>query len=162
QGAQTIFDREVEAALRAFQQQSGIQPTGILTPRTRFALNSGVKPEKPPLPAGGDAQRIIVNMERWRWLPDHLGALHADDNLPGYRTRLAKKGHVIRSAKIAVGKVAAPTAVFSANMRSVVFHPEWNVPDPIKLKELAPYLSSGGGGGFFSFGGGDTSILDRQ
>ena len=162
QGAQTIFDREVEAALRAFQQQSGIQPTGILTPRTRFALNSGVKPEKAPLPAGGDAQRIIVNMERWRWLPEHLGELHVEDNLPEFMTRVVKKGHVLHSAKIVVGKIDTPTAVFSANMRFVVFHPEWNVPDSIKLKELAPYLSSGGGGGFFSFGGGDTSILDRQ
>ena len=47
-------------------------------------------------------------------------------------------------------------------MRTIVFHPEWGVPDSIKVKELAPYLSGGGGGGFLFFGGGDTSILDRQ
>jgi murein L,D-transpeptidase YcbB/YkuD len=161
-GAEAVFDLDVQAALKAFQQQNGIQPTGILTPRTRAVLNSGVKPERPTLPAGGDVQRIIVNMERWRWLPEHLGDLHVEDNLPEFMTRVFKKGHVIHSAKIVVGKVDTPTAVFSANMRFVVFHPEWNVPDSIKIKELAPYLSSGGGGGFFSFGGGDTSILDRQ
>ncbi|HKD57064.1 MAG TPA: L,D-transpeptidase family protein, partial [Hyphomicrobiaceae bacterium] len=159
-GAEAIFDLEVQAALKAFQQQNGIQPTGILTPKTRAVLNSGVKAERPTMPAGTDVQRIIVNMERWRWLPEHLGDLHVEDNLPEFVTRVIKKGHVIHSAKIVVGKVDTPTAVFSANMRFVVFHPEWNVPDSIKVKELAPYLSSGGGG--FFFGGGDTSILDRQ
>jgi L,D-transpeptidase YcbB len=159
-GAEAVFDLEVQAALKAFQQQNGIQPTGILTPRTRAVLNSGAKPERPTMPVGSDVQRIIVNMERWRWLPEHLGDLHVEDNLPEFTTRVFKKGHVIHSAKIVVGKVDTPTAVFSANMRFVVFHPEWNVPDSIKVKELAPYLS-GGGGGFF-FGGGDTSILDRQ
>jgi len=161
-GAETIFDLEVQAALKAFQQQNGVQPTGILTPKTRSLLNSVVKPERPGVPAGNDVQRIIVNMERWRWLPEHLGELHVEDNLPEFMTRVLKKGHSIHSAKIVVGKVDTPTAVFSANMRFVVFHPEWNVPDSIKVKELAPYLSSGGGGGFLFFGGGDTSILDRQ
>jgi L,D-transpeptidase YcbB len=67
---------------------------------------------------------------------------------------------MIHSAKIIVGKPETPTAVFSANMKFLVFHPEWGVPDSIKVKELAPYLS--GGGGFLFFGGGDTSILTRQ
>ena len=75
-------------------------------------------------------------------------------------TRVVKKGHLIHSAKIIVGKPETPTAVFSASMKFLVFHPEWGVPDSIKVKELAPYLS--GGGGFLFFGGGDTSILTRQ
>jgi murein L,D-transpeptidase YcbB/YkuD len=164
-GAETIYDLQVQDAVRAFQQQNNIQPTGILTPRTRSALNGGVKqPERSAAaaPAGSEVQRIIVNMERWRWMPEHLGEFHIEDNLPEFMTRVFKKGQVIHSARIVVGKVDTPTAVFSANMRNIVFHPEWNVPDSIKIKELAPYLSGGGGGGFLFFGGGDTSILDRQ
>src|SRR5262249_18791492 len=152
-GAETTFDLEVQAAVKAFQQQNGVQPTGILTPRTRAALNRGIRPEEGPVPARGDVGRIIVNMERWRWLPGHLGELHVEDNLPEFMTRVVKKGHVIHAAKIVAGKVDTPTAVFSANMRFLVFHPEWNVPDSIKVKELAPYLSGGGGGGFFFFFG---------
>ena len=121
-------------------------------------------PRRPPAaPAGSDVQRIIVNMERWRWMPEHLGEFHIEDNLPEFMTRVYKKGQVIHSAKIVVGKPETRTVVFSANMRFIVFHPEWGVPDSIKVKELAPYLSGGGGGGFLFFGGGgDTSILDRQ
>jgi murein L,D-transpeptidase YcbB/YkuD len=163
-GAETTYDLEVQDAVRAFQQQNNIQASGILTPRTRSALNAGVRPERSPVaaPVGTDVQRIIVNMERWRWLPEHLGEFHVEDNLPEFMARVYKKGQVVHSAKIVVGKPDTRTVIFSANMRTVVFHPEWGVPDSIKMKELAPYLSGGGGGGFLFFGGGDTSILDRQ
>ena len=162
-GAENVYDLQVQDAVRAFQQQNNIQVTGILTPRTRSALNGGVKPDKPAPPAAGsEVQRLIVNMERWRWVPEHLGEFHIEDNLPEFMTRVFKKGRVIHSARIVVGKVDTPTAVFSANMRTIVFQPEWNVPDSIKVKELAPYLSGGGGGGFLFFGGSDTSILERQ
>src|SRR5581483_10355889 len=168
-GAENIYDLQVQDAVRAFQEQNNIQPSGILTPRTRAALNGSVRPEAraeraPPAAGGADVQRIIVNMERWRWMPEHMGELYIQDNLPEFMTRVVKKGQVIHSARIVVGKVDTPTAVFSANMRTIVFNPEWNVPDSIKVKELAPYLSSGSSGGGFLFfgGGGDTSILDRQ
>ncbi len=165
-GAENTYDLEVQDAVKAFQQQSNIQASGILTPRTRSALNAGVKqPERAAAaaPVGSDAQRIIVNMERWRWVPEHLGEFHIEDNIPEFMTRVYKKGQVIHSAKIVVGKPDTRTVIFSANMRFIVFHPEWGVPNSIKVKELAPYLSGGGGGGFFFFGGGgDTSILDRQ
>ena len=161
-GAEAVYDLEVQDAVKAFQQKNNIQSTGILTPRTRSALNGGIKPERAAAPAGTETQRLIVNMERWRWMPEHLGELHIQDNVPEFMARVFKKGQLIHSARIVVGKVETPTAVFSANMRTIVFHPEWGVPDSIKVKELAPYLSGGGGGGFLFFGGGDTSILDRQ
>jgi murein L,D-transpeptidase YcbB/YkuD len=162
-GAENTFDLEVQNALRAFQGQNNIQTTGMLTPRTRSALNGGIKQQpaaaKPAL-AGSDVQRLIANMERWRWMPENLGEMHIWDNVPEFMTRVVKKGQLIHSAKIIVGKPETPTVVFSASMKFLVFHPEWGVPDSIKVKELAPYLS--GGGGFFFFGGGDTSVLTRQ
>ena len=143
-GAENTFDLEVQDALRAFQGQNNIQTTGMLTPRTRSALNGGVKQQpaaaKPAL-AGSDVQRLIANMERWRWMPENPGEMHIWDNIPEFMTRVVKKGQLIHTAKIIVGKPETPTAVFSANMKFLVFHPEWGVPDSIKLKELAPYLT---------------------
>jgi len=162
-GAEDVFDLEVQDAVREFQAQNNIMTTGMLTPRTRAALNAGL-PQEPPAaaaaPAGSEAQRILANMERWRWMPEQLGELHVWDNIPEAMMRVYKKGQLVHSAKIVAGKPNTPTAVFSANMRYIVFHPEWGVPDSIKVKELAPYLRSGSGG-FFGFGS-DTSILDRQ
>jgi murein L,D-transpeptidase YcbB/YkuD len=161
-GAEKIFDLELQDALKTFQGRNNIQASGLLTPRTRAALNGGVpndKPQAKPVLAGSEAQRLIANMERWRWMPEELGETHIWDNIPEFIARVYKKGQVIHTAKIIVGKPNTPTAVFSSPMKFLVFHPEWGVPDSIKLKEIAPYLS--GGGGFFFFGN-DTSILTRQ
>ena len=127
--------------------------------RTRSVLN-GNEPPKPAL-AGSETQRLIANMERWRWLPEELGAFHVWDNIPEFTARVLKNGQVIHTAKIVVGKVENQTPLFSENMRYVVFQPEWGVPNGIKLKEIAPYLRSGGGG-FFGFFGSDTSVLQRH
>ena len=111
-GAENIYDLEVQDAVKAFQQQNNIQATGILTPRTRSALNAGVKPDKPAAaaPAGSDVQRLIVNMERWRWVPEHLGEFHIEDNLPGvHDARLQEgPGHPFGQDRRRQGGHAAP------------------------------------------------------
>jgi L,D-transpeptidase YcbB len=84
--------------------------------------------------------RIIVNMERWRWLPADLGAFHVWNNVPEFVTRVVRKGEIIHSDRIVTGQPEWPTPAFSADMRTIVFHPSWVVPDGIKKKELLPRL----------------------
>ena len=67
---------------------------------------------------------------------------------------------MIHQAKIIVGRPQTPTVQFTANMRYVIFGPDWGVPDSIKIKEILPYLRSEGGG-FFGFGGTDTRVLEK-
>jgi L,D-transpeptidase YcbB len=161
-GADTIYDLQVRDAVKAFQEEKGIQPSGQLTPRTRQVLNGGI-PEKKPATVGSEVQRITMNMERWRWVPENLGAFHVWDNVPEFQTRVIKSGLIVHQAKIVVGKPDTQTAMFSANMRYVVFGPEWGVPDSIKVKEILPYLRPSYDGGFFGFGGGyDTRVLQRH
>jgi murein L,D-transpeptidase YcbB/YkuD len=161
-GAESIYDVQVRDAVREFQKEAGIEASGNLTSRTRSALNGG-RPRS--VAAGGEVERLLVNMERWRWMPEELGDFYVWDNVPEFTTRVVKAGEVIHFAKIVVGKVDNQTPLFSANMRYVVFHPEWGVPDSIKLKEIAPYLRPATfGGDFFSFfgGGTDTRVLERH
>ena len=158
-GRETFYDPALKEAAAAFQRENKMTPDGVIGNRTRSVLN-GNEPSKPAL-AGSEAQRLIANMERWRWLPEELGAFHVWDNLPEFTARVLKNGQVIHTARIVVGKVENQTPLFSENMRYVVFQPEWGVPNGIKLKEIAPYLRSGGGG-FFGFFGSDTSVLQRH
>ena len=160
-GTERLYDQDVLDAVRAFQEKNGIQPTGALTSRTRAALNNVTAPR----PAfGSDVQRLIVNMERWRWMPEDMGDLHVWDNVPEFTMRVVKRGQMIHQSRIVVGRAETQTALFSANMRYIVFGPEWGVPDSIKVKEILPYLRPNyGGGGFFGFGGGtDTRVLERH
>jgi murein L,D-transpeptidase YcbB/YkuD len=158
-GRETFYDPALQQAVAVFQRQNKINPDGFIGRSTRALLNGEPKPAL----AGSEAQRLILNMERWRWMPENLGQFHVWDNIPEFMTRVLKNGQLVHSAKIIVGKTETQTVLFSANMRYVVFHPEWGVPDSIKVKELLPYLRPSGGGGFFSFfGGADTRVLEKH
>lgn len=154
-GQETLYDDKLAAAVMAFQSEKGLKANGQISRRTRTALNregeSDVMSD-----SGRDTQRLVINMERWRWMPEDLGATHVVNNVPEYITRTFKDGKVIFKEKIVVGLPEWPTPSFSAEMKTIVFNPSWGVPDGIKAKELKPRLQRAGGGGFFDqlFGGG--------
>ena len=104
-----------------------------------------------------DVQRLIVNMERWRWMPATLGSYFVWDNIPEFTARVVKNGRTIYVDKTIVGQPKYPTPIFSAEMRSIVFHPEWTVPETIIREDLQPALQHGG-----FFGGLSTAILEEH
>ncbi|HMK41216.1 MAG TPA: L,D-transpeptidase family protein, partial [Methyloceanibacter sp.] len=110
--------------------------------------------------AGGktaNTEKIVVNMERWRWMPEDLGSLYLWLNVPEFNVYFVKDGKSIYSDKIVVGELKYATPMFSADLKSVVFNPEWTVPPTIVRENLLPNLR--GGGGLFSS---NTSILDQH
>jgi murein L,D-transpeptidase YcbB/YkuD len=111
-----------------------------------------------PGPGGDSIQRLIVNMERWRWMPQDLGSFYVWDSVTEQITTVYKDGKPILTEKIVVGKPGSPTPFFSADMLLVIFHPSWGVPPGMKVHELLPQLKKAGGGWFF-FGGGASSVL---
>ncbi len=110
-------------------------------------------------PAAENVQRLIVNMERWRWMPPDLGPFYVWDSVTEQTTTVYKDGKPVLSEKIVVGKPSSPTPVFSADMLLVIFHPSWGVPPGMKVYELLPQLKNAGGGWFFFGGGGASSVL---
>ena len=112
---------------------------------------------------GSKIDRILINMERWRWVPADLGPFYVWDNVPEFLTRIVRNGKIIHTDEIIVGQPSWPTPIFSADMKTIVFRPSWGVPDGIKTKELAPLLRKSSGGGLFGiFGGGYSAqaVLD--
>ena len=96
-----------------------------------------------------DIQQIVINMERWRWMPEDLGKVYVQDNVPEYMLYVVKDGKTIHADKIVVGLLRYATPVFSADLKSIVFNPEWTVPPTIVRENLLPNLRGGGwfGGG---------------
>ena len=92
-------------------------------------------------------QRLIVNMERWRWMPAELGSYYVWNNVPAFTTRVMKDGKSVYVEKAIVGQVKYATPIFSSDMRSIVFYPEWVVPETIKFEDLQPRLRQSGPGG---------------
>jgi murein L,D-transpeptidase YcbB/YkuD len=152
-----LFDKDVYTAVRQFQLAHGVMPDGMVGAGTRRILNDQQGPARQ---AGSPKiQQILVNMERWRWLPPDMGSYYVNVNIPEFMVRVFEDGKVVHAARIVAGKPDHQTPVLSDEMEEVVFNPYWNVPNSIKMQEIAPYLQQGGG--FFG-GGWDTSILARH
>jgi murein L,D-transpeptidase YcbB/YkuD len=116
---------------------------------------SKAKGRKPS--SDGVIQRLIVNMERWRWMPPSLGSYYVWNNIPAFTARVVKAGKSIYVEKAIVGQVKYATPIFSADMRSIVFNPDWTVPETIKIEDLQPRLRQ------MRDGVPDTSVLrDNQ
>jgi murein L,D-transpeptidase YcbB/YkuD len=104
-------------------------------------------------------ETILVNMERWRWLPNDLGPFYVNVNVPEFVVRVVDNGKVIHQAHVVVGKTNKPTPIFSDEMTEVVFNPVWNVPSSVKTEEILPWVMRSGGGGLFG-GGWSTRIFE--
>ncbi len=138
-----VYDDTLQSAVKDFQDRLGYRADGMITPSFRRALNSQLK-SAPPKTAQID--KILANMERWRWMPETLGEKHIFDNIPEFMTRVVSDGQIVHQARIVVGKIDTPTPVFSKNMQYVEFHPYWRVPDSIKVKEILPSIARSGSG----------------
>jgi murein L,D-transpeptidase YcbB/YkuD len=83
-------------------------------------------------------EQIVMNMERWRWLPDDLGSRYLLVNSPAYRLDVIENGKSVLDMKVVTGKKASPTPVLADRMTTVVFSPYWNIPQDIVQKEILP------------------------
>ncbi len=118
--------------------------------KARAEDEAGAKPR--------NTQKILINMERWRWMPEDLGALHVQINVPEFMVYIVKNGKTIHSEKVVVGKPVYATPIFSADLKSIVFNPEWTVPSTIIREDLLPRLRGGGG----MFGGGSSVLKQHE
>jgi murein L,D-transpeptidase YcbB/YkuD len=157
--AETKFDEEAAKAVRRFQIAHGAVPDGAVGAGTRRLLNGG----RPRDAAGSPAQirAVLVNMERWRWLPHDLGAFYVTVNIPEFMLRVVKDNGTVHTSRVVVGKPRTPTPVLSDEIETVVFGPYWHVPTSIKVAEIRPYLRQEASW-FFGGGGWNTSVLQRH
>jgi L,D-transpeptidase YcbB len=84
---------------------------------------------------------LLVNMERWRWLPPDLGENYIFVNVPDYRLSMVSSGNVVHQTRVIVGKPETPTPIFSDAMEHLIINPSWHVPPSILRKEFLPNLA---------------------
>lgn len=131
-----VFDDHVLDAVKTYQSESGLRVDGLVGNGTRRALNDVALP---------DPQKLLVNMEQWRWMPDDMGDTYVWVNVPEYKVRFIRDGEVVHEERIIIGKFNQQTPVFSDVVETLYFHPKWHVPESIKVRELYPSLARGGG-----------------
>jgi len=127
----SYYSQRVERAVRKFQLNNGLKADGIVGPRTRNALN--IKLEQ-------RIRQIIINMERWRWLPEDLGKRYIYVNIADYNLKLYENNQVIMEMKTIVGQEQRSTPVFSDTIKYLVLNPYWYVPKSIAVKDKLPLI----------------------
>ncbi len=135
-----VYDKSVIDAVKAFQMQADIGVDGMLGPNTVAALNGthGIasRPRNP-------IDTVVVNMERWRWLPRKLGNADNDYvmvNVPDFTLKLVHDGKTYWKTKIVAGKPSKATPMTTASMKYITVNPTWNVPPSIIENEYLPAL----------------------
>src|ERR1700687_4341495 len=132
------YDAKVAEAVRKFQEGAELKPTGILDDRTVKALNSPKRDRQ--------IDTVIVNMERWRWLPRNLGAPSIGDayvilNIPDYTLKVMQHGQQVWTTKVVTGQPGVhATPLLTETMKFITVNPTWNVPPSIIYNEYLPAL----------------------
>ncbi|MEM1042511.1 MAG: L,D-transpeptidase family protein [Bacteroidota bacterium] len=130
-----VYTDALSEVVRRFQARHGLEASGTLDQPTRHALNRS---------SDDWAEALILNLERWRWLPDSLGTRHVFVNLPAFRLQVVDDEETTLAMDVVVGKTSWYTPVLTDTMEAVIFHPTWGVPGSIARAETLPRARSRG------------------
>jgi murein L,D-transpeptidase YcbB/YkuD len=134
----THYDAAVAEAVRKFQDGAEMKPTGVLDAQTVKALNSPKRDKQ--------IDTVLVNMERWRWLPRDLGVPSLGDayvilNIPDFTLKVMQRGQQVWTTRVVTGKPGQhATPLLSETMKYITVNPTWNVPPSIVYNEYLPAL----------------------
>ena len=98
----------------------------------------------------GHLDQITMNLQRWRWMPRDLGERYVFVNVPAYQMQVVEGTSPVLAMRVIVGDPMHPTPLFNDEMTTIVFSPNWNVPESIIRKEMVPRLVD------------DPGFLERQ
>jgi murein L,D-transpeptidase YcbB/YkuD len=123
------YDTVLVNAVKRFQDRHGLAATGNVNKTTLSALN---------VPLKDRIVKILVNMERSRWLPVTMDKDYLAVNIPEFRLHVYHADSLLWSCRVVVGQTVHPTTVFYGDVKYVVFSPYWNVPPSIVKNEVLP------------------------
>lgn len=126
-----VYTQELFDAVKAFQQGHGLSVDGVIGIETLNAMN---------YPATLRIDQIRVNLERERWHSAILGSTYVMVNIPAYTVEYVRDNVVRWNSRVIVGKPETQTPVFSAQIQSVIYNPQWVIPSGILVKEAIPAI----------------------
>jgi L,D-transpeptidase YcbB len=126
-----LFHRGVQRALIRFQARHGIKASGKVDEITLSALN--MTPQE-------YINQIIINLERWRWIPRDLGSRYIVVNIPDFKLELIEKSVSVFKSRVIVGSGDTPTPELSDIMSALVINPHWYIPPTIVIKNILPQV----------------------
>jgi L,D-transpeptidase YcbB len=126
------LDDDLEKGISRFQERNGLNSDGVAGPG--FIREINISPQD-------NIRRIIVNMERTRWMPVVLSHHYIIVNIPAFRLSAYDMDTLTFKMNVVVGKEVHKTVIFNGDIKYIVFSPYWNVPPSIMKSEILPAIS---------------------
>ncbi|MFB6356465.1 MAG: murein L,D-transpeptidase [bacterium] len=123
------FGKQLKDVLERYQVDRGLKADGKLGKQTVSELN---------VPVEDRIRRIILNMERMRWLPEELGSRYVYVNIANYEVAYIENGLRKFSSRAIVGRPYRQTPVFADHISHLVFNPRWYIPSSIVKQDIIP------------------------
>jgi murein L,D-transpeptidase YcbB/YkuD len=123
------FDADTRLAVETFQESEDLTADGLVGAASLAALNRGNEER---------IRQIMINLERWRWLPADLGRRHLRANIAGFDVTAYENGQPVRTHLTIVGRNYRRTPVFSDEIEYIVFNPWWETPPSLARADKLP------------------------
>jgi murein L,D-transpeptidase YcbB/YkuD len=128
------YDTELLLAVKNYQIHNGAKPEPVISQKLLAKMN---------VPIGELIKKIVVNMERCRWISPEI--IDSPElifvNIPSFKLYFYRNGVRDFESPVVVGKNMSKTVIFSGNMSYIVFSPYWNLPQSIIKKEVKPGIA---------------------
>ena len=124
-----LFDTILEQAVKRYQRRHGIGATGRLDDKTLHSLNVSVEHR---------IEQILLNMERWRWLPRTLGRRYLAVNMTGFELDIINDGHVELSMPVIIGKKYQATPALNGVISYFEYNPYWTISKNVMWEKFIP------------------------
>jgi L,D-transpeptidase YcbB len=128
------YDEALGAAVRRFQERHRLKADGTIGKATVDAMN---------VSAAERLGQIRVNMERARWVIGDLKDTFVLANLASFKVYVIRDGKNVWETRTQVGKAGRQTPAFRADMRYLVFNPDWTVPPTILAQDVLGAMRKG-------------------
>jgi L,D-transpeptidase YcbB len=132
--AGTAYDDALVQAIMQFQHRHRLTADGTIGRGTIEALN---------VSADARISQTIVNLERARWVIGGLSDSFVLVNLPAFKAYLIKDRRNVWETRTQIGREARQTPAFRADMRYLVFNPDWTVPPTILAHDVLDGMRRG-------------------
>ena len=143
------YDDELREAVKRFQERHRLTADGAIGPATVQAMN---------VTAESRIGQLRVNMERARWVVGGLRDSFVLVNLPAFKVYLIRNRVNVWESRTQIGREARQTPTFRADLRYLVFNPDWTVPPTILAQDVLGGMRKGEN----TIAHKRLTILDRQ
>ncbi|TMQ68668.1 MAG: hypothetical protein E6K80_14055 [Candidatus Eisenbacteria bacterium] len=124
----------VAARFDALRPAAGTSGQGVIDKATIEAMNVDV---------GTRIGQVRATMERARWVLGGLGQDFLLVNLPAFKAYLIRGNRNVWESRTQIGEEALQTPTFRATIRTIVFNPDWSVPQSILQNEILAQMRAG-------------------